>query len=185
MFPILGQVKAVLEEILERVTDEFNLPELMARAEERTPYVVVTLQECERMNMLTRQMQRSLRELDLGLKVGESRLGTGHQGAAASLPRKVPLLETKCGWATGVGETGSGAGIWAGGLSCEGQAAQSPRALSSRQERSRPPVSSADVGGVAFAGGRSVCAAASKHRPRLPGPPPRSAASSAGGLRVT
>ncbi|XP_070335212.1 dynein axonemal heavy chain 9 isoform X1 [Odocoileus virginianus] len=62
------KVKAVLEEILERVTDEFNLPELMARAEERTPYVVVTLQECERMNLLTRQMQHSLRELDLGLK---------------------------------------------------------------------------------------------------------------------
>ena len=164
MFPVLGQVKAVLEEILERVTDEFNLPELMARAEERTPYVVVTLQECERMNVLTRQMQRSLRELDLGLKVSEARLGTGHQGAAASLTRKVPLLETKCGWATGVGETGSVAEIWAGGLSCEGQAAQSPCALSSRQERSRPPVSSADMGGVAFAGGRSVCAAASKHR---------------------
>ncbi|XP_061247082.1 dynein axonemal heavy chain 9 isoform X2 [Bos javanicus] len=62
------KVKAVLEEILERVTDEFNLPELMARAEERTPYVAVILQECERMNVLTRQMQRSLRELDLGLK---------------------------------------------------------------------------------------------------------------------
>ncbi|XP_045020774.1 dynein axonemal heavy chain 9 isoform X3 [Bubalus bubalis] len=64
------KVKAVLEEILERVTDEFNLPELMARAEERTPYVAVTLQECERMNVLTGEMQRSLRELDLGLKAG-------------------------------------------------------------------------------------------------------------------
>nr|XP_031530672.1 dynein heavy chain 9, axonemal-like [Vicugna pacos] len=62
------KVKALLEEILERVTDEFNIPELMARVEERTPYVVVTLQECERMNVLTREMQRSLRELDLGLK---------------------------------------------------------------------------------------------------------------------
>ncbi|XP_064351341.1 dynein axonemal heavy chain 9 [Camelus dromedarius] len=62
------KVKALLEEILERVTDEFNIPELIARVEERTPYVVVTLQECERMNVLTREMQRSLRELDLGLK---------------------------------------------------------------------------------------------------------------------
>ena len=83
VFPVLGQVKVVLEEILERVTDEFNLPELMARAEERTPYVAVTLQECERMNVLTRLMQRSLRELDLGLKVGETRLGTGLWGAGA------------------------------------------------------------------------------------------------------
>ncbi|XP_026986875.1 dynein axonemal heavy chain 9 [Sagmatias obliquidens] len=62
------KVKAALEEILERVTDEFNIPELMAKAEERTPYVVVALQECKRMNVLTREIQRSLRELDLGLK---------------------------------------------------------------------------------------------------------------------
>ncbi|TEA24768.1 hypothetical protein DBR06_SOUSAS11110014 [Sousa chinensis] len=62
------KVKAALEEILERVTDEFNIPELMAKAEERTPYVVVALQECKRMNVLTQEIQRSLRELDLGLK---------------------------------------------------------------------------------------------------------------------
>uniref|UniRef100_A0A8D0ZZS5 Dynein axonemal heavy chain 9 n=2 Tax=Sus scrofa TaxID=9823 RepID=A0A8D0ZZS5_PIG len=62
------KVKAVLEEILERVTDEFNIPELAARAQERTPYVVVVLQECERMNVLLRELQGSLRELDLGLK---------------------------------------------------------------------------------------------------------------------
>ncbi|XP_008853923.1 dynein heavy chain 9, axonemal [Nannospalax galili] len=62
------KVKAVLEEILERVTDEFNIPELMAKVEERTPYIVVAFQECERMNILTREIQRSLRELHLGLK---------------------------------------------------------------------------------------------------------------------
>uniref|UniRef100_A0A8C8ZVZ0 Dynein axonemal heavy chain 9 n=1 Tax=Prolemur simus TaxID=1328070 RepID=A0A8C8ZVZ0_PROSS len=62
------KVKALLEEILERVTDEFNMPELMARVEERTPYVVVAFQECERMNVLTREIRRSLRQLDLGLK---------------------------------------------------------------------------------------------------------------------
>ncbi|KAM7067437.1 dynein axonemal heavy chain 9 [Molossus nigricans] len=62
------KVKALLEEILERVTDEFNIPELMAKVEERTPYVAVAFQECERMNILTREIQRSLRELNLGLK---------------------------------------------------------------------------------------------------------------------
>ncbi|ELW52442.1 Dynein heavy chain 9, axonemal [Tupaia chinensis] len=62
------KVKALLEEILERVADEFNIPELMAKVEERTPYIVVAFQECERMNTLTREIQRSLRELDLGLK---------------------------------------------------------------------------------------------------------------------
>lgn len=71
------QVKALLEEILERLTDEFNIPELMATVEERTPYVVVAFQECERMNVLTREIRRSLRELNLGLKVGEVLGGKG------------------------------------------------------------------------------------------------------------
>ncbi|XP_016013564.2 dynein heavy chain 9, axonemal isoform X3 [Rousettus aegyptiacus] len=62
------KVKALLEEILERVTDEFNIQELMAKVEDRTPYIVVVFQECERMNILTREIQRSLRELDLSLK---------------------------------------------------------------------------------------------------------------------
>lgn len=69
VFPIAGQVKALLEEILERMTDEFNMPELLAKVEERTPYIVVAFQECERMNVLTREIRRSLTELDLGLKV--------------------------------------------------------------------------------------------------------------------
>ena len=69
LFSAMEQVKAFLEEILDRVTDEFNIPELMAKVEERTPYIVVALQECERMNILTREIQRSLRELHLGLQV--------------------------------------------------------------------------------------------------------------------
>lgn len=73
----MGQVKALLEEILERVTDEFNIQELMAKVEECTPYIVVVFQECERMNILTREIQHSLRELDLSLKVGEVLGGKG------------------------------------------------------------------------------------------------------------
>lgn len=63
------QVRAVLEEIMEKLPEEFNMVELMGKAEERTPYQVVALQECERMNFLTREIQRSLQELSLGLKV--------------------------------------------------------------------------------------------------------------------
>ncbi|XP_053528697.1 dynein axonemal heavy chain 9 isoform X1 [Artibeus jamaicensis] len=62
------KVKVLLEEILEQVTDEFNLSELMAKVEEHTPYTAVVFQECERMNILTREIQRSLKELHLGLK---------------------------------------------------------------------------------------------------------------------
>lgn len=64
------KVKALLDEILEKLPDEFNMTEIMAKVppEERTPYVVVAFQECERMNMLTSELRRSLKELDLGLK---------------------------------------------------------------------------------------------------------------------
>ncbi|NXH81703.1 DYH9 protein, partial [Edolisoma coerulescens] len=61
-------VQALLEEMLEKLTDQFNMAELMARVEERTPYAVVALQECERMNVLTAEIRRSLAELELGLK---------------------------------------------------------------------------------------------------------------------
>ncbi|KAK2501218.1 hypothetical protein MC885_000890 [Smutsia gigantea] len=61
-------VKAVLDEILEKVPEPFSMAELMAKAAERTPYMVAALQECERMNILTHEMRRSLKELNLGLK---------------------------------------------------------------------------------------------------------------------
>ena len=56
---------------MEKLPEEFNMVEIMAKVppEERTPYVVVAFQETERMNMLTNEMRRTLKELDLGLKV--------------------------------------------------------------------------------------------------------------------
>lgn len=63
------QVKAVLDDILERIPETFNIAEIMAKAAEKTPYVVVAFQECERMNILTHEMRRSLKELNLGLSV--------------------------------------------------------------------------------------------------------------------
>ncbi|XP_036766314.2 dynein axonemal heavy chain 17 [Manis pentadactyla] len=62
------KVKAVLDDILERIPETFNMAEIMAKAAEKTPYVVVAFQECERMNILTHEMRRSLKELNLGLK---------------------------------------------------------------------------------------------------------------------
>ena len=65
------QVKSILDDVADRLPDEFNMAEVMAKVplEDRTPYVVVAFQECERMNMLTNEMRRSLKELNLGLKV--------------------------------------------------------------------------------------------------------------------
>lgn len=53
---------------MEKLPEEFNMTEIMNKVEERTPYVIVAFQECERMNYLTGEMKRSLKELDLGLK---------------------------------------------------------------------------------------------------------------------
>uniref|UniRef100_A0A8D0H5U7 Dynein axonemal heavy chain 17 n=1 Tax=Sphenodon punctatus TaxID=8508 RepID=A0A8D0H5U7_SPHPU len=62
------KVKSVLDEIMDRLPEPFNMLEVMAKAAEKTPYVVVAFQECERMNILTSEIRRSLKELNLGLK---------------------------------------------------------------------------------------------------------------------
>lgn len=62
------KVKSSLDEILEKLPDGFNISELLARVEERTPYISVAIQECDRMTMLIHEVRRSLKELDLGLK---------------------------------------------------------------------------------------------------------------------
>ncbi|TFK05831.1 receptor-transporting protein 3-like [Platysternon megacephalum] len=62
------KVKQVLDEIIEKLPEPFNMLEIMAKAAEKTPYVVVAFQECERMNILTNEIRRSLKELNLGLK---------------------------------------------------------------------------------------------------------------------
>ncbi|XP_064006872.1 dynein axonemal heavy chain 17 [Pogoniulus pusillus] len=62
------QVKSVLDDIMEKLPEPFNMVEIMEKAVEKTPYVVVAFQECERMNILTHEIRRSLKELDLGLK---------------------------------------------------------------------------------------------------------------------
>ena len=58
--------------------------EIMQKVEERTPYVIVAFQECERMNNLMKEMKRSLRELDLGLK-GELTISSDMEDLSNSL----------------------------------------------------------------------------------------------------
>ncbi|XP_037954213.1 dynein beta chain, ciliary [Teleopsis dalmanni] len=61
-------VKSILEDLLDKVPQPFNILELMGRVEDRNPYIIVAFQECERMNMLMGEIKRSLHELELGLK---------------------------------------------------------------------------------------------------------------------
>uniref|UniRef100_A0A8D9BW96 Dynein beta chain, ciliary n=3 Tax=Cacopsylla melanoneura TaxID=428564 RepID=A0A8D9BW96_9HEMI len=62
------KVRQVLDEILDKCPDPFNIQEMMSRVEDRTPYIIVAFQECERMNILMTEIKRSLKELNLGLK---------------------------------------------------------------------------------------------------------------------
>ncbi|KAJ8713922.1 hypothetical protein PYW08_007542 [Mythimna loreyi] len=61
-------IRILLDDILDRVPEPFNLTELMGRVEELTPYTIVAIQECERMNRLMGEIRRSLKETELGLK---------------------------------------------------------------------------------------------------------------------
>jgi len=49
--------------------DLFVMSEITGRIEERTPYITVCLQECDRMNILLSEIRRSCNELLLGIKV--------------------------------------------------------------------------------------------------------------------
>ena len=67
-----GGPRAVLDDLLSRVPENFVMIELKARAEplleqDSAPYVLVVLQECERMNRLLSEIRRSLIELRKGL----------------------------------------------------------------------------------------------------------------------
>jgi len=61
------KAKMVLDELVERLPDQFDEEDIRGRAEEITPYVMVAIQETERMNKLLTKLKTSLAELDLGL----------------------------------------------------------------------------------------------------------------------
>jgi len=62
-------VKGLIDRFLEQLQgSEFIMLDLNAKAKEKPPYVVVCLQECERMNTLTGTIKQTLEDLDAGLK---------------------------------------------------------------------------------------------------------------------
>uniref|UniRef100_A0A3P8V3P1 Dynein axonemal heavy chain 11 n=1 Tax=Cynoglossus semilaevis TaxID=244447 RepID=A0A3P8V3P1_CYNSE len=62
------KVRSVIEDILDRLPEEYNMADMISKTTDRNPYVSVCLQECDRMNLLLAEIRRSLNELDLGLK---------------------------------------------------------------------------------------------------------------------
>eukprot|EP00227_Mantoniella_beaufortii_P011774 CAMPEP_0197579874 /NCGR_PEP_ID=MMETSP1326-20131121/3768_1 /TAXON_ID=1155430 /ORGANISM="Genus nov. species nov., Strain RCC2288" /LENGTH=4505 /DNA_ID=CAMNT_0043143449 /DNA_START=243 /DNA_END=13760 /DNA_ORIENTATION=+ len=62
------QAKMVLDDLVEKLPEQFDMEDIRGRTDEITPYIMVAIQEAERMNVLLAEMKRSLFELDLGLK---------------------------------------------------------------------------------------------------------------------
>ncbi|KAJ6660734.1 hypothetical protein lerEdw1_017360 [Lerista edwardsae] len=62
------KVKEILDDIQEKLPEEYNMSDITSKTAERSPYILVCFQECERMNVLIHEIRRSLKELDLGLK---------------------------------------------------------------------------------------------------------------------
>ncbi|KAA6419077.1 MAG: flagellar outer dynein arm heavy chain beta [Trebouxia sp. A1-2] len=62
------KAKMVLDDLVERLPEQFDMEDIRGRVDEFTPYVMVAIQESDRMNGLLSTMKRSLAELDLGLK---------------------------------------------------------------------------------------------------------------------
>jgi len=62
------KVKVVLDDILEKLPENFDVQGVLDRLEERGPFGNVFLQECYYMNTLLTTVRTSLRQLDLALK---------------------------------------------------------------------------------------------------------------------
>lgn len=77
-------IKELLEDFMDRIPEPFNMIELMSRVEERTPFIIVAFQECDRMNTLMFELKRSLTELNLGLK-GELTITTDMEALMQAL----------------------------------------------------------------------------------------------------
>lgn len=81
----LDVVRRTLEGIIESIRSiNFDLEGIANSLEERGPYQNVFLQECERMNILTGAMRRSLKELELGLN-GELQISAKMEALQNSL----------------------------------------------------------------------------------------------------
>jgi len=60
-------VKGIIADFLKQLPGNFNMFDIQLRIEEKTPYMIVAIQECEKMNALLNEIRFSLTELDQGL----------------------------------------------------------------------------------------------------------------------
>jgi len=79
-----AMVKEMIDRFLGLLPPNYNMIELGLKVKERSPYVVVCLQECERMNTLLDEIRQSLEDLDAGLK-GQLNITDVMEGLAQSM----------------------------------------------------------------------------------------------------
>eukprot|EP00884_Botryococcus_braunii_P010094 jgi/Botrbrau1/19086/Bobra.0077s0003.2 len=85
-------VRESLTSFLNRLPTPFNMIEVESRVKEKTPYVVVALQEAERANTVITEMKRSLEELQLGLDGALNMSDRMEQLSAGIATNTVPQL---------------------------------------------------------------------------------------------
>jgi dynein heavy chain len=77
--------EAIIQDVVEILRDaRFDVDAIISNVEEVGPFQNVILQECDRMNLLTGEIVRSLMELDLGFR-GELTMSEGMEELAQSL----------------------------------------------------------------------------------------------------
>uniref|UniRef100_A0A3B5KQQ0 Dynein, axonemal, heavy chain 11 n=1 Tax=Xiphophorus couchianus TaxID=32473 RepID=A0A3B5KQQ0_9TELE len=79
------KIMAIIEDILEKLPEKYNVSEMMGKTTERSPYVLVCFQECERMNLLVAEIKKSLSELEAGLKQGELTISSSMERLQSAL----------------------------------------------------------------------------------------------------
>ncbi|XP_070822029.1 dynein axonemal heavy chain 11 [Chaetodon trifascialis] len=78
------KIKSVIEDILDKLPEEYNMAEIISKTTKRSPFILVCFQECERMNFLLEEIRKSLNELDLGLK-GELTISSSMESLQSAL----------------------------------------------------------------------------------------------------
>jgi len=77
-------VKEIIDKFLGELPNDFNLVEINSSITDINPYIVVSIQECERMNTLLHEIRKSLNDLDAGLK-GQLNITEVMEGLSNSL----------------------------------------------------------------------------------------------------
>jgi len=94
-------IEKMVEDFLERLPGDFSLFDIKSRIGENfTPYLVVLLQECERMNILLGTMRKSLIDLQLGLQGALNISDMMDQQMSAMFLDRIPGVWEKQAWRT-------------------------------------------------------------------------------------